>query len=171
VLVREREGRRHVARRVRYPVGEAAALEDQQTGAVVGLRLDRERRVAEQLRVRVLAQHGLVPRAERVHRLVRVGEAAPRLGLREVDVDLAALEPDRPEQRAAGRGDLRRQRGDVVPRGDARGALHLIERRREHAGDPGVAQGVLGDPLEPRAGERVQLSHGRPARAGPSARP
>ena len=74
-----------------------------------------------------------MPRAERVHRLVGVGEAAARLGLGQVDVDGAALEPQRAQQRTAGRGEPGAERADVVPGGDARGLLDLLERRRQPA--------------------------------------
>ena len=91
-----------------------------------------------------------MPRAERVHRLVGVREAAARRGLaRRSTYDRAALEPQRAEERAAGGRSPARQGGDVAPRDDARRALDLLERRRQ----PPRARRRRGAP-RPRAARR-----------------
>jgi hypothetical protein len=52
---------------------------------------------------------------------------------------------------------------------DAGGVLDVLERRRQPPGHAGLEQRLLGDPLDPRAREAIELSH-RP-RAALSAPP
>jgi hypothetical protein len=156
VLARERE-RRGDRRALRGEAArEAAALEEQQRRAEVGLGLELLDRRAEQLGARVLAQHRLVPRAEGVHQLVRLGEAAARGRLRGVDEHRPLLEPQRAEQLPPARADALGQRGHRLERAHARHAVQRRERRRQDAEHAGLRERALGDRLQPRLGRRLR---------------
>ena len=145
VGVREGERRAQRALVVGSLGGEARALEDELAGREVGLRLDAHAERPEQLARGVEPHDGAVPRAQQVAELVRLGEAPPRPRLRALDEQRALLEPQRAEH-----ARLRRQRDALA---HAERLAEGVERRRQHAREPGVPQGVRAQALDPRARE------------------
>jgi hypothetical protein len=105
VLARERERCAHRGPLRGDAVGEVATLEQEQAGADVRFGLDLVDRRAEQLVVRVLAQHRLVPWTQRVHQLVRLREPTASLGLVLFEEDRPLLEPQRAQQPPPWRAD------------------------------------------------------------------
>ena len=123
------------------PLAERVLLEDQHRGSRIGLRFDHVADRSEQRGRGVLAQRGVVPFAQGVDELVRVGETAARLGLRRVDDHDLLLEQE-------GAEDARPQ------------ARHLDELEPEHRRDP--VQGRRQDSVRSALAERPVDQPGDP---------